>query len=370
MSASGQILERTYDAVIIGAGFYGCALAEHLSGAGKRVLVCERGEHPMERASAVNQARVHTGFHYPRSYATALRSWRNFERFVRDYEPAIVRDFQMLYAIARHGTKVDPQRFYGLFKAMGTPIAPATPSQKSMFSTELIDEVFACTEYAFDYTVLRTQLLTRLSRLNVTLACKQDVLRIEEGTAGSLRVCLEGGKVIEAENVFNVTYALTNRILQASGLKNLPLKHELVEIALVDPPAEMSGTAVTVMDGAYFSCMPYPAASAYSLTHVRYTPHRSWIDDAHSEKQPEHRELNGSRWRHMINDSRRYMPIIDKAKWRKSIFDVKSVPIKNEQDDGRPILLQPHPELPGFTTILGSKIDNIYDLFEAIPQSA
>ena len=53
--------------------------------------------------------------------------------------------------------------------------------------------------------------------------------------------------------------------------------------------------------------------------------------------------------------------------YRTSLFDVKTVLVKSERDDGRPILLHPHAEAPGIISIMGAKIDNIYDLFEVLP---
>lgn len=38
----------------------------------------------------------------------------------------------------------------------------------------------------------------------------------------------------------------------------------------------------------------------------------------------------------------------------------------NEGDDGRPILFEKHAELPGCYSVLGGKIDNIYDVFEKL----
>ena len=49
-------------------------------------------------------------------------------------------------------------------------------------------------------------------------------------------------------------------------------------MALVEPPAELGGAAVTVMDGPFFSLMPYPSRGLFTLSHVRYTPHCSWHD--------------------------------------------------------------------------------------------
>ena len=65
-------------------------------------------------------------------------------------------------------------------------------------------------------------------------------------------------------------------------------------------------------------------------------------------------------------DAQRYMPCLADLKIRKSLFDVKTVLLKNEQDDGRPILFQRSPDNSRVVSILGGKIDNIYDLFELI----
>lgn len=356
-----------YDVLIVGAGFYGCALAWHLARQGRSILVCEMGTASMERASAVNQARVHTGFHYPRSFATALRSRHNFERFAEDFGDAVHRDFRMLYAVARYRTKVNARRFEGMFRSMDAPIERASAAQRALFSSDLIEDVFSCTEYAFDYSALRSNLFARLKEQPVELCFEATVSKLETADDG-IAATLSSGRFVRASEVVNMTYSQINSVLKASGIAPLPLKHELVEIALIDPPAAMGGLAVTVMDGAFFSSMPYPAADAYSLTHVRYTPHFGWTDqtsaaDAYDTAARLPRE---TRWRHMVNDARRYMPVLNDVVWRRSLFDVKTVPVKNERDDGRPILLHHHPEIPGMRSVLGSKIDNIYDLFEAV----
>src|SRR4029077_1659201 len=154
--------KRTYDAIVIGAGFYGLSLALHLSAKGRRILVLEADREPMLRASMVNQARVHGGFHYPRNFVTALRSFRNYQRFIDDFRTAIVDDFQMLYAISRHHSKVNAKRFQTMFASMGASIADATPSQRAIFSDDWIESVFSCRESAVNCGVLRALLLARL----------------------------------------------------------------------------------------------------------------------------------------------------------------------------------------------------------------
>ena len=72
---------QSYDKIIIGAGLYGLYSA-HLCGTkGVKVLVLEYDEAPFKRATFINQARVHNGYHYPRSFSTAIKSSHYFKRF-------------------------------------------------------------------------------------------------------------------------------------------------------------------------------------------------------------------------------------------------------------------------------------------------
>jgi hypothetical protein len=49
-----------------------------------------------------------------------------------------------------------------------------------------------------------------------------------------------------------------------------------------------------------------------------------------------------------------------------SLYEVKTVLCKNEVDDGRPILFKESQEIRGMYSILGGKLDNIYDILERI----
>jgi hypothetical protein len=64
----------------------------------------------------------------------------------------------------------------------------------------------------------------------------------------------------------------------------------------------------------------------------------------------------------------RYLPLVVKAKYVESLFEIKTVLQKNESDDGRPILIERHEELAGCYSILGGKIDNIYDVLEKLDE--
>jgi glycine/D-amino acid oxidase-like deaminating enzyme len=130
---------HNYDYVVIGGGFYGCCLALYLRSISRKVLLVEASPSLMNRASRVNQARVHTGFHYPRSAITAVKSMLLHRRFLRDFPEAVVDDFQMLYAIPRRRSKVSAKKFYRMFRDMGAPIQPALPNHRALFDDEMIE---------------------------------------------------------------------------------------------------------------------------------------------------------------------------------------------------------------------------------------
>ncbi|NNC36700.1 MAG: FAD-binding oxidoreductase [Hyphomonadaceae bacterium] len=353
--------ERVY--LIIGGGFYGCCLALQLQSASKKVILIEEQDEILNRASRINQARIHTGFHYPRSALTAVKSLMLCKRFAQDFSDAVIDDFQMLYAIPKRRSRVSAKRFYLMFRDLGAPIRPAAPDYADMFDTDMIDQVFECHEPAFDYTILRSLLKDRLEAAGIDVRLNTRVDRLKTYNDRVVAHLSDGSDHL-ADYAFNVTYSNINRILTDAKLSPAKIKHEWTEIVLLDPPSELRGIGVTVMDGPFFSCMPFPSENAYSLTHVRYTPHMSWTDDIPGQR-PE-KVYQNSNMRHMINDSSRYLPCLRKSRYLKSLYETKTVLIKNEQDDGRPILYQRSPPDSRVISVLGGKLDNIYDLFDLV----
>jgi glycine/D-amino acid oxidase-like deaminating enzyme len=357
-----------YDFVVIGGGFYGCCLALILRSISDRVLLIEAGETLLERASRVNQARIHTCYHYPRSFLTALRSMALHRRFAEQFPDAVVDDFRMLYAVAQRNSKVSAGRFLRMFTNLGAPVRAAPPGVAALFSPSYVQGVYEVREAAFDYQCLRRHLVDRLDRHRVDLLLGNSVERIYQDKEMAV-LELQDGATLGARHVFNVTYAMLNSVLRASGCRLLPLKHEFVEIALVKPPPPIAGYGITVMDGPFFSIMPYPPERLYSLSHVRYSPHYSWVDENIDVSAYRVAELlpRESRWRHMMADARRFMPCLTDLEWQHSLFDVKTILTRNERNDGRPILFHRHAEIPSLISVMGGKIDNIYDLFDVLP---
>ncbi|MDY3759676.1 MAG: FAD-dependent oxidoreductase, partial [Treponema sp.] len=75
--------------IIIGGGYFGLYLSWYLGSKGYKVVLFEKESALMTHASYNNQARIHNGYHYPRSVLTALRSRVSFPRFVKDFPDCV-----------------------------------------------------------------------------------------------------------------------------------------------------------------------------------------------------------------------------------------------------------------------------------------
>ncbi len=366
------------DAVVIGGGFYGTAIASYLvrTRGLRRVALVEREPVLLSRASFHNQARVHNGYHYPRSFTTAYRSRVNLPRFVRDWPQAVRRDFQALYAIARRNSKVTARQFERFCREIGARLKPAPAVQQRLFEPRLVEQVFEVEECAFDATALRRWAEQSLREDAVELHFSTRVCAVDRRGEGGLRVRLRpvGGatgsgaeRVLESRLVVNCTYSGLNQIGGDWAPTHQRLKHELTEMALVDCPPALRDLGITVMDGPFFSLMPFPSRGLHTLSHVRYTPHLHFSDEPGMDPYQRLADAErASRFDRMQRDVARYLPSIAQARQVDSLFEVKTVLVKNEGDDGRPILFERHEALPGCYSVLGGKIDNIYDALERL----
>lgn len=363
----------TVDAIVIGGGFYGSAIAIYLAKTRgfSRVLLLEREPRLLIRASYNNQARVHNGYHYPRSFTTAFRSRVNFPRFVRDWPQAIKQDFIKLYAISRRNSKTTAKQFERFCRDVGAAIRPAEASLKRLFEFRLIEDVFLVEECAFDSTKLASWAKNELKAAGVEVHLSTRATAILRSAENTLTVAVQHASGTRASlncrYVFNCTYSGLNQISgHFPGTQN-PLKQEVTEMLIMKMPEALKNIGITVMDGPFFSLMPFPARGLHSLSHVRYTPHFCWTDepgiDPYKKLTDYHRE---TRLEHMLRDVGRYLPCAGDAEYIDSLFEVKTVLAKNEGDDGRPILFEQHAELPGCYSVLGGKIDNIYDILEKL----
>lgn len=230
------------DAVIIGGGFYGAAIAIYLARQRglKRIVLIEREPALLTRASYNNQARVHNGYHYPRSFTTAYRSRVNLPKFVRDWPDAVKQDFTKLYAIARRNSKVTAKQFERFCREIGAKIQPAEPALRALFEPRLIEDVFLVEEYAFDATKLASWAERELKECGVQIRFETRVTTISSGQNGTLGVAVQPNygteDSISCRYVFNCTYSGLNQFKGDFPGTQTGLKQEITEMALMQAP--------------------------------------------------------------------------------------------------------------------------------------
>lgn len=364
---------------VIGGGYFGLYLSWYFSSRNQQVVLFEKEHYLMSHASYNNQARVHNGYHYPRSVLTALRSRVSFPRFVKEFPNCIDNEFQKIYMIGKPLSKVTAYQFRRFCERIGAPISTAPENITKLINPKHIEAAFLTQEFAFDAIKLRNEMLNRLDGTSTVIKCNTLVDSIQSKDD---RIVVHysnlkdnSSETLECDHVFNCTYSLINDINKRAGLPFIPLKHEMTEMCVVEVPPEIQDKGITVMCGPFFSVMPFPSVVKnnkvlHSFSHVRYTPHYEWRDEEDRTYINAHDKLSNDRkhsaWDYMRKDAARYIPCLEECQYVKSLWEVKTVLPSSEIDDSRPILCRFNHGMKGFHCVMGGKIDNVYDAITAI----
>jgi hypothetical protein len=344
-----------YDAIVLGGGFYGCKVALALHNVGLKVCIIEP-DSLMHGATEVNQARVHSGMHYPRFAATALSAAKHYRRFLVDHAAAMVPNVEHLYAIAKD-SKTSPDEFERVAREIGAPV-DRVPTVPSLFDPKLIEAVYQVEEISFNVNILREMIREQIHIARIPVIKGTGLPLVDTGKYVEVQVTMDKyWYLMHGRYVFNCTYANLDKTVD---LKT-KLKKEWVEVALCSIPRELQDTDITVMDGPYWSVMKYPPNGLHALTHVTHTPHFEWFND---EAHPPLDKL--TKWAEMQTDAARFVPIMAEAKYLRSLWTTRVVLAQNEENDGRPILWEYANESPRVISILGSKFNSFYDAVDEI----
>ena len=362
-------------AAVIGGGFYACYLACELALNGVEVQLFEREKNLLSRASFWNQARVHGGYHYPRHTPTALRSRVNYPRFASEFADCLKRDFKHIYAIAKANSHVSAKQFYHFMKKIGSPLEPVSKAHFALFDGQMVEAAFYVEECAFDAEKLREKMTLKLRSSGVQVHLNRCVKKIEALGPDRIGLCLapilaEAGSK-EPELAFDLVLNCTYCDLLSLQFSRQPstLEFEIAELALIEMPSELKAFGLTLMCGPFFSSLPFPSSPYHSFSHVRYTPHLRWTSMERVDSSQVLAEyVKHTRFEYMIRDAQKYVPALRRAQYVKSFFEVKTLLPQNSVNDGRPIFFERDRDQANFVSIMGGKIDNVYDIAERVKE--
>lgn len=367
---------KKFDKIVIGAGLYGLYAALFCCKRGQKVAVLECDPVPFKRATYINQARVHQGYHYPRSISTTLKSAGYFGRFMEDFDFCVNKGFEQIYATSAKYSWSDRGQFKKFCKDADIPCEELCP--ENYFKSGMCDGAFRTVEYTYDAMVLRDYFLDQLSKFHgICIKFGSRVNGIER-TGESYTVYTEESGVYESGYVLNATYAGTNQIHHMAGYDKFKIKYELCEIILCNVNGKLKNIGFTVMDGPFFSIMPFGQTGLHSLTSVTFTPHMASYGElpafpcqTKSGGYCSQFQLGNcndcpakprSAFPYMSNLARKYMLDDYGFTYRGSLYSVKPVLMSSEIDDSRPTIIRKYSEKPTFVSVLSGKINTVYDL--------
>ncbi len=373
-----------YDFLIIGGGIFGIYAALYLSKFGLRICIVEKEKELLKKASIVNQARLHSGYHYPRSVATALMSDDNKARFTADHQQFINSAFEKYYGIERYGSFTDSQQFERFCAFINIRCEPVL--RHPLFNYHRLEALYHTQEYSFDPILIAEYYRQQLKQHDgdIEVQMYSEVKQAEaRGDTWAVEVSsLENGRrrEMEASQVINATYAGSNAINRLFGMRDIDLMHEISEMVFVTSP-QVKNIGLTVMDGNFGSLMPYGLSDMLSLSSVAYTHHKVSYDNLptfdcqqlNPKCRPDFPSVCSScparprsNYRKMIGQIKHYFADEVEFHYFTSMFTIKSKLKANYIDDGRPTEISILNENPRFYCIFAGKINSIYEVEKVV----
>lgn len=263
---------------ILGGGWYGCHLAVALLKWGYEVELAEKALSLFAGASGANPARLHLGFHYPRSKVTRALCQEQHAEFMNVYGHFTRTIPTNVYAIAEDDSKVDWGTYCQVLRGEVDFIPLECPSDMGFQHLEgamLTGErhiVISQVRQHFDYILARHKVL--------------------------------GGACVETDRAFDLVIDCTFAAQDPLGID----RYEACVTGLLKGPTNM---AVTIMDGPFPSIYPWDEAeNLCSLTSASLTPMAGYktYDEAQAFLRNVSEDFLIVQCREMIRQMQNYWP--------------------------------------------------------------
>jgi hypothetical protein len=320
---------------IAGAGIYGATAAIRLAERGHQVHLFDplgvlRG------ASAINQYRVHAGYHYPRSAETIAEVMEARKEFTETFEGAIVRNSRHYYAIPKRDSRTKPDDYERLIGSYGLPLKSCRPD---WLDYSFIDRCYEVDEQIYDPELLRKIISERVAAMGVEFQQRSFRREMRDGYDFVVWATYGMG---ESRNVFRRA------------------KYQVAEKVLIQLPRELSRLALVVVDGPFTAFDPYGSSELSLFGSAKHTNHWSTTNPEEPVPPKYASRLNGSEFEPvsfthfevMRADACRAVPAAMEARYVGSRFVMRVV---EDSSEDRRILFVADGE-PGEIHIFSGKV--------------
>jgi hypothetical protein len=300
---------------IIGSGFFGLATAFELLKKGHDVTVFEKETDILQGASKKNQLRFHLGYHYPRSQATVNEVKRANKEFTKFYTNSVFGKTQNYYSISLVNSKTS-LKTYLRFVSKNKLYLKKTliPFNKSLTS-----EFYLSKEKNLNYFKFKNIIKKKIQKYKLNLKKNTQFLKKD----------LEN-----YDKVIVSCYSGNNQVLNKLGIKKIPKhRYELVEKILIKLPKKYRYKSFIVLDGDFVCLDPFLGTNYHLLSDVK----NSKIEIIKSKfpifknkkrislQQGIDYNKKNSNFNIFINNSVKYLPFLEKAKFVGSFKVVRTL---------------------------------------------
>lgn len=307
---------------VAGAGIYGATIAIRLAEQGHKVHLFD----PLgilRAASAINQYRVHSGYHYPRSPETILETMEARAEFLETFAAAIVRGTRHFYAIPRQDSLTSPELFETVMQQYNLPLWERRPEWMDF---GFIDKCYEVEEQIYDPDLLRELVSARICALRIPF--EQRAFCPE----------MRGGY----DHVIWATYGLGH----SHGIFK-KVKYQVAEKILIELPEELRGVSLIVLDGPFTAFDPCGSSGRFLFGSAKHTNHWTSLNGDQGVPGQYADLLNGpefvpvpfTRFEAMRKDAALAVPAAREAIYCGSRFTIRVVE-NNSREDRRTLYLR------------------------------
>ena len=314
--------QRKSRVAIAGAGIYGATIAIRLAEQGHEVHLFD----PLgvlNASSGINQFRIHSGYHYPRSPETIEETMGARQEFLETFAPAIVRNSHHYYAIPHEGSQTPPELFEEVMHKYNFRLDPCRPEWMNF---DFINKCYEVEEQIYDPDILRELLSKKIESLRMRFHHHE------------FRTDMRG----DYDFVVWATYGLG----PSRGLFK-SVKYQVAEKILIELPKQLQGISLVVVDGPFTAFDPYGSSERSLWGSAKHSNH--WTTRNADEPIPEKYAslLNGpgfvpiswTRHEAMRQDAALAVPASAEAKYLGSRFTIRVVE-NNPAQDRRTLYVQ------------------------------
>jgi hypothetical protein len=367
-------------AAVIGGGIFGLYCALELLKNQFQVDIYEQATQVGQGASKINQARLHLGYHYPRSKETALQCIKGFYRFQERFPQSVNNNFKQYYVIASKGSKTTAEEYLNFCRDLELPHKEVKLG-RDIINENRIDLCIEVPEVAFDYKKIVDSLEEEIRSLGGRILLNHKIISgdvISKTKTLEYQNTAEGSRgSVKYDLVINATYMNINGLNQIFGLRQETLAFEMCEMSLVSLPDEYNSIGVTIMDGNFCAIMPFGISGYQTISDVRRTPHersdcnlpRFKCNIADKSCSPSNIDncsgcelVPSTNYYKMLGLAKQYLPYAKHLKLVKPMFMVKTILSNVEDTDARPSKIFNYLEAENYYVIFAGKIDTVLDL--------